>query len=166
MADIGIRDAGEDSPHLDEREQQQAAERKPLGPLVIHEIVREQGKAELERPSSSLAPASFHMTTPGTARNIRNGGRKIGWKLCAPAVPTSTGSICGRYRRRSNRYSVWKRHVELNQAAGGTRSEFYRRAAGPLSSAACSRLRQDSDSEQRTAKASQQFAGAFVVPSH
>jgi formate/nitrite transporter FocA (FNT family) len=50
-----MSDAGEGSPHLDKGEQRQAAERAPPGPLVIHEIVREQGEAELERPSSSLA---------------------------------------------------------------------------------------------------------------
>lgn len=48
-------EAGEKSPHLDEREQRQAAERAPLGPLVIHEIVREQGEIELQRAFSGLA---------------------------------------------------------------------------------------------------------------
>ncbi len=47
--------AGEHSPHLDRREQRQAAERAPLGPLVIHEIVREQGEIELQRDFSGLA---------------------------------------------------------------------------------------------------------------
>ncbi|MBX6743523.1 MAG: formate/nitrite transporter family protein [Acetobacteraceae bacterium] len=47
--------AGADSPHLDTRQRKQAAERTPPGPLVIHEIVREQGKIELERPFSGLA---------------------------------------------------------------------------------------------------------------
>ena len=42
-------------PHLNEREQQQAADRAPLGPLVIHEIVREEGNRELERSFSGLA---------------------------------------------------------------------------------------------------------------
>ncbi|MDA8250830.1 MAG: formate/nitrite transporter family protein, partial [Rhodospirillales bacterium] len=48
-------DAGAKSPHLDEREQRQAASRAPLGPLVIHEIVREQGEVELRRSFSGLA---------------------------------------------------------------------------------------------------------------
>jgi formate-nitrite transporter family protein len=48
-------EAGEDSPHLDESEQRQAAERRAVGPLVIHEIVREQGEAELKRSVSGLA---------------------------------------------------------------------------------------------------------------
>jgi formate/nitrite transporter FocA (FNT family) len=49
-----MADAGEDSPHLDEREQRQAAERAAPGPLVIHEIVRAEGEAELERHFSGL----------------------------------------------------------------------------------------------------------------
>ncbi len=47
--------AGADSPHLDEKQQKQAAERAPPGALVIHEVVREQGEAELERSFSGLA---------------------------------------------------------------------------------------------------------------
>jgi len=48
-------EAGEDSPHLDEREQRQAAERAAPGPLVIHEIVREEGQVELSRSFRGLA---------------------------------------------------------------------------------------------------------------
>jgi hypothetical protein len=51
----GQRQAGEASPHLDKREQRHAAAAKPVGPLVIHEIVREQGEAELQRSFSGLA---------------------------------------------------------------------------------------------------------------
>jgi formate/nitrite transporter FocA (FNT family) len=50
-----VSDAGEDSPHLDEKQQRQAAERASPGPLVIHEIVREEGQAELRRSFSGLA---------------------------------------------------------------------------------------------------------------
>jgi formate/nitrite transporter FocA (FNT family) len=50
-----MAEAGEDSPHLDEKEQRQAAERTSPGPLVIHEIVRAEGEAELERHFSGLA---------------------------------------------------------------------------------------------------------------
>ncbi len=50
-----MSDAGEDSPHLDEKQQRQAAERAAPGPLVIHEIVREEGQAELDRSFSGLA---------------------------------------------------------------------------------------------------------------
>jgi formate/nitrite transporter FocA (FNT family) len=50
-----MSDAGEDSPHLDEKEQRQAAERAAPGPLVIHEIVRAEGEDELERHFSGLA---------------------------------------------------------------------------------------------------------------
>lgn len=47
--------AGADSPHLDEKQQKQAAERAPPGALVIHEVVREQGEIELERSFGGLA---------------------------------------------------------------------------------------------------------------
>lgn len=47
--------AGADSPHLDEKQQKQAAERAPPGALVIHEVVREQGEIELERSFAGLA---------------------------------------------------------------------------------------------------------------
>lgn len=50
-----MSDAGENSPHLDEKEQRQAAEGAAPGPLVIHEIVREEGEAELARGFSGLA---------------------------------------------------------------------------------------------------------------
>ena len=51
----GSEGAGENSPHLDARERKQAADATAIGPLVIHEIVREQGETELERPSAALA---------------------------------------------------------------------------------------------------------------
>jgi hypothetical protein len=44
-----VTEAGATSPHLDRSEQRQAAQGTPIGPLVIHEIVREQDQAELER---------------------------------------------------------------------------------------------------------------------
>ncbi|MBN8873813.1 MAG: formate/nitrite transporter family protein [Rhodospirillales bacterium] len=50
-----MSEAGAESPHLDERQQGQAARGAPLGPLVIHEIVREQGETELARSFSGLA---------------------------------------------------------------------------------------------------------------
>ncbi|CAH2604186.1 Formate/nitrite transporter family protein [Rhodovastum atsumiense] len=50
-----MRQAGAHSPHLDEQQQRQAAERAPPGPLVIHEIVREQGEIELARSFAGLA---------------------------------------------------------------------------------------------------------------
>jgi len=46
---------GHHSPHLDELERVQAAQRAPLGPLVIHEIISAQGVEELERDFSGLA---------------------------------------------------------------------------------------------------------------
>ena len=51
--------AGEDSPFLDEREQKQASDRAPVGPLVIHEIIREQGQGELDRSFWGLALSAF-----------------------------------------------------------------------------------------------------------
>jgi formate/nitrite transporter FocA (FNT family) len=50
-----MSEAGENSPHLDEKEQRQAAERAAPGPLVIHEIVREEGESEIGRHFNGLA---------------------------------------------------------------------------------------------------------------
>jgi formate-nitrite transporter family protein len=50
-----MAEAGEASPHLDRKEQHQAAAGAPMGALVIHEIVRDQGKEELERSFNGLA---------------------------------------------------------------------------------------------------------------
>ena len=50
-----MADAGADSPHLDEQEQRQAADRAAPGPLVIHEIVRAEGETELARNLGGLA---------------------------------------------------------------------------------------------------------------
>jgi formate-nitrite transporter family protein len=47
--------AGESSPHLDQKERRQAAAGAPMGALVIHEIVRDQGEDELERSAGGLA---------------------------------------------------------------------------------------------------------------
>jgi len=43
-----------DSPHLGGPEKDQAERHAPLRPLVIHEIVRAEGEAELRRPASAL----------------------------------------------------------------------------------------------------------------
>ena len=50
-----MAEAGEASPHLDQREQRQAAAGAPIGALVIHEIIRDQGEEELERSFNGLA---------------------------------------------------------------------------------------------------------------
>ena len=47
--------AGEESVHLSESEQKQAAQSTTIGPLVIHEVVRDEGLAELNRSFSGLA---------------------------------------------------------------------------------------------------------------
>ncbi|HXV01143.1 MAG TPA: formate/nitrite transporter family protein [Caulobacteraceae bacterium] len=46
--------AASDSPHLDAEQQEQAAARAPARALVIHEVVRAEGEAELERTSQAL----------------------------------------------------------------------------------------------------------------
>lgn len=46
--------AGEQSPHLDPAEQEQAASHASPKALVIHEIIREEGEAELRRAPSAL----------------------------------------------------------------------------------------------------------------
>ncbi len=48
-------EAGEDSPHLDEQEKEQARKTAVVGSLVIHEVVREQGEKELGRSFNGLA---------------------------------------------------------------------------------------------------------------
>ena len=48
-------EAGHRSPHLDDQQQQQAARTAVVGPLVIHEVVREQGEHELARSFGGLA---------------------------------------------------------------------------------------------------------------
>ena len=43
-----------DSPHLGEPEKGQADDHAPLRPMVIHEIIRAEGEAELKRPTAAL----------------------------------------------------------------------------------------------------------------
>lgn len=50
-----VTETDEDAPPLDAREQQQAAERATPGPVVIHEIVRDEGETELTRSAAGLA---------------------------------------------------------------------------------------------------------------
>jgi formate-nitrite transporter family protein len=50
-----MAEAGEASPHLDQKERRQAAAGAPMGALVIHEIVRDQGEEELDRSFGGLA---------------------------------------------------------------------------------------------------------------
>ncbi|MDR5783394.1 formate/nitrite transporter family protein [Caballeronia sp. LZ065] len=51
--------AGADSPHLDSAEQEQAAEHSAPHPLVIHEIVREEGEVAMERTFLALMFSSL-----------------------------------------------------------------------------------------------------------
>lgn len=46
--------AGQATPHLDPQEQRQAERHAPPTPLVIHEVVRDEGEAELTRSLSAL----------------------------------------------------------------------------------------------------------------
>jgi formate/nitrite transporter FocA (FNT family) len=48
------RDAGSNSPHLDDGEQKQAAQHTSPRALVIHEVVREEGEAAMERTAGAL----------------------------------------------------------------------------------------------------------------
>ncbi|MGI4860580.1 MAG: formate/nitrite transporter family protein [Janthinobacterium lividum] len=47
-------EAGQNSPHLDESEKTQAADHSSPHALILHEIVREEGEAALERDSGAL----------------------------------------------------------------------------------------------------------------
>ena len=47
-------EAGAKSPHLDEEQKGQAAEHAPLRGIVIHEIIRAEGEADLKRPAHIL----------------------------------------------------------------------------------------------------------------
>jgi formate-nitrite transporter family protein len=47
-------DAGANSPHLDDGEQKQAAQHASPRALVIHEVVREEGEAAMERTAGAL----------------------------------------------------------------------------------------------------------------
>jgi formate/nitrite transporter FocA (FNT family) len=46
--------AGADSPHLDDDQREQAADHASPHPLVIHEVVREEGETAMERTASAL----------------------------------------------------------------------------------------------------------------
>ncbi len=48
------RHAGKESPHLEAHEKQQAAHAQQLPARVIHEVLREEGEAELRRPVGAL----------------------------------------------------------------------------------------------------------------
>jgi formate-nitrite transporter family protein len=49
-----MNEAGAESPHLDRDQQDQAAEHAPLRGIVIHEIIRAEGEADLKRPAHIL----------------------------------------------------------------------------------------------------------------
>jgi formate/nitrite transporter FocA (FNT family) len=49
-----MSDAGAQSPHLDPAQEKQAQDYAPLRGVVIHEIIREEGATDLERPAAAL----------------------------------------------------------------------------------------------------------------
>jgi formate-nitrite transporter family protein len=56
MKPVAVKEkAGKDSPHLDQAEKAQAAVHAAPAALVIHEVVREEGEAELKRRSAAIA---------------------------------------------------------------------------------------------------------------
>ena len=93
-----MSDAAEDSPHLNERQQRQAAESSTLGPIVIHEIVREQGQAEIARSFSGLAwsgfaaGASIGFSFLGEAR-LQAGLPDTPWRLLIASFGYSLGFL-------------------------------------------------------------------------
>lgn len=54
-------EAGQNSPHLDESEKTQAADHSSPHALILHEIVREEGEAALERDSGALMLSLIHI---------------------------------------------------------------------------------------------------------
>ena len=59
MADLADKDdvaeRDEAAPYFEEEERVKASAHTPLRPRLIHEIIREEGEAELRRPVSALA---------------------------------------------------------------------------------------------------------------
>ena len=93
-----MSDAAEDSPHLNERQQRQAAQSSTIGPVVIHEIVREQGEAEIARSFGGLAwsgfaaGASIGFSFLGEAR-LQAGLPDTPWRLLVASFGYSLGFL-------------------------------------------------------------------------
>jgi len=93
-----MTEAGPDSPHLDEREQSQAAEHAAPKALVIHEVVREEGEAELRRPVAALlwsglaAGLSMGFSLLGLAL-IRSGLPDTPWRFLVDAPGYCVGFV-------------------------------------------------------------------------
>lgn len=91
-------DAAEDSPHLNERQQRQAAKSSTMGPVVIHEIVREQGETEIARSFNGLAWSSFAagmsigFSFLGEAR-LQAGLPDAPWRLLVASLGYSLGFL-------------------------------------------------------------------------
>jgi formate/nitrite transporter FocA (FNT family) len=69
-----------DASALDEAERDQAAEHSSIRALVIHEVLREEGEAELERPSGALAWS-------GLAAGLSMGFSFLGLAMIQSALP-------------------------------------------------------------------------------
>lgn len=91
-----MKEAGAESPNLGESEREQARGHAPLRALVIHEIIREQGEAELGRPVSA-------MLASGLAA-----GLSMGFSFCAMALLQSDlpAGLPGRHAIASLGYAV------------------------------------------------------------
>lgn len=90
--------AGQDSPHLDEHEQAQAAEHAAPQALVIHEVLREEGEAELRRANAALlwsglaAGLSMGFSLLAMAL-LRAGLPDAPWRLLVDAPGYSVGFV-------------------------------------------------------------------------
>ena len=74
-----------DSPHLGEPEKGQADEHAPLRPMVIHEIIRAEGEAELKRPAAALLWS-------GLAAGLSMGFSFVTQALLRTDVPSGPGA--------------------------------------------------------------------------
>lgn len=53
------QDSGSNSPHLDDGEQEQAAQHASPRALVIHEVVREEGETAMDRTAGALTMSAL-----------------------------------------------------------------------------------------------------------
>ena len=77
---------------LDEEERDQVAEHASIRALVIHEVLREEGEAELERQPTALAWS-------GLAAGLSMGFSFLGLVLIRSALPAADWALMRRGRR-------------------------------------------------------------------
>jgi len=80
MANSSRSDDSEPHAHLDQQEKEQAASHSSIKALVIHEVLREQGEEELDRPVAALAWS-------GLAAGMSLGFSFLGLALIRSALP-------------------------------------------------------------------------------